>query len=803
MILGEPGIGKSRLLRELKSRLSQEGNVGWAVGRCLSYGREMPYHLLSSLVGSLLDVPDHDDPEAVAKAVEARAEDLLGSEASAASDLAELAGSVDNRQQGDIERRNAYRQALTALIRARATDHDPLVVVCEDVHWADPSSAEVLGDLLRGGHEAGVLMILTSRLDRTSAGWEAIQAARQHLGEALTELPLSPLQQDHARELVSHLLEVEALPDDLRALVLDKAEGNPFFVEEVVRMLIDRGAIEQHGDRWTATQKMLTIDVPDSVEALIASRVDRLPDGARQIARVASVIGRRFADGLLEELLADQGEEAASVHSGLGELEAHGLIRLAGTRPQLEYSFRHALVQEVVYSSLLHRERRELHRQVGEALERGHPDNPGELAAILGHHFDEAGDPRAGGYLMEAGRRALARFANREAFSFFERATRCMTEDADDEVRRDRVEAALGRDRAGLIFVPYGQHLTILGEALPDAEALGDPVLLVKVHLALVRSRLEGGESYETSAELRSSLDEAFRLADTLDDPELRALPAAHMGDVRFYHGDPEGALELWSEAIPALEEAALCVEAAQYASMSSRAHSILGRFGEAERCLASAREFAERSGDPNSLLDVDIFEAWMEADRGDLVRAQEFTTRAIAAADEQGNLACSLLGNLLAGSQQLRLGDPGSAITHLERGSEMAAYCEVGSDLLALGRAWLADARTRLGTPSLHEFDDALAAAREVRNPLNEGQILRQQATVRLLLDDPDWDAAMAEFEAAEALFDKIGARAYLAPTLRDHAAALELAGEPEEAKTRLKNAERLFSEMGIDPTT
>ncbi|MFP3913287.1 MAG: hypothetical protein ACLFWM_00300 [Actinomycetota bacterium] len=365
-----------------------------------------------------------------------------------------------------------------------------------------------------------------------------------------------------------------------------------------------------------------------------------------------------------------------------------------------------------------------------------------------------------------------------------------------------RVEAVLGQDRAGYTFVPYGQSIALLEEALPDAKAVGDPDLLVRTHLALVRSRLETGESYETSAELRASLDEAFRLAAELDDPELRALPAARMGDVRFYHGDFPGALELWREAVPELEEARNPVDAAQYAGMASRALSTLGRFEEAEEWVARARASATESGDPNAMLDIDIFEGWLESDRGNLSAAREFTDRAIRAADETGNLACSLLGNLLAGSQQLRLGDADSARTHLERGGEMAAYCEVGSDLLALGRAWLADARARLGTPSVEDFDEALDAARHVRNPLNEGQILRHRATVRLMLDDPDWEAALADFEAAEAIFEKIGARAHLAPTLRDHGAALELAGRPAEAEAMLQQANQMLEEMGIPVT-
>jgi class 3 adenylate cyclase/tetratricopeptide (TPR) repeat protein len=798
VVLGEPGIGKSRLLRELRARCSQTDGLGWVVGRCLSYGSQMPYHLLTSLIGSLLDAADTEDPELVAQAVEERGRELIGGEAPALKDLAEITGTIEGSDEGDPAKRESYRAALSTLIRTRASNHNPLVIVCEDIHWSDPSSAELLADLIPACHDAPVLLVLTSRLDRTSAGWDIVQSARQNLGEALTEISLGPLGGDDARVLVAHLLAIDALPDELRRLVLEKAEGNPFFVEEVVRMLIEREAIEQRDERWTATQAMASIEVPNTVEALIASRVDRLPDDARRTAREAAVVGRRFPLSLVEEI-EGQDETKDTVHARLGVLETHGLIRLSATQPQLEYTFRHALVHEVVYASLLRSERRRLHSRVGEALERRHADRPAEIAETLGHHFDEAEDPRAVGYLMVAGRRALARFANREAFSYFERALDRLESDDEDSLRI-RVEAALGQDRAGLTFVPYRRHISILEEALPVADSLGDAGLLARLHLGLVRSRLEAGESYETSPPLRASLEAAFELAESLDDPELRARPAAHMGDVRFYHGDFEGAVELWLEAVPALERAGNLALAANYAAMTSRGYSTMGRFHEAEQWLETATDLAERSGDPNAALDAQIFAGWLEADRGNLAKAQEFTRRAVDSADELGNLACSLLANLLAGSQQLRMGEAESAVAHLERGGEMAAYCQVGSDLLALGQAWLADARTRLGTPRMEEFDEALEAARQVHNPLNEGLILRHRATARLLLPEPDWEAALNDFETAIGIFEKTGARSHLAPALRDYGAALELAGMVEESEDMLRRAGRLFEAMGIN---
>lgn len=798
VLVGEPGIGKSRLLRELSAGISDRDEAGWALGRCVSFGQHMPYHLATSLVGALLGADDIDEPDSVIGAVRERGSSLDLDETTM-DDLAELVGSVADGTVGDSARQTAYRLALASLIRARAARNRPLVLICEDVHWSDPSSAELLSELVPGCHDQPVLLILTSRPERSTPGWNVVEAARSSLGDALTEIRLEPLGADDARVLVAHLLEIEDLPESLRSLVLDKAEGNPFFVEEVVRMLIEREAIERREGHWIANETITSLEVPDTIEALIASRVDRLPDPARHTARLASVIGRRFPASLVEEL--DPADEGESFHPQLGVLEAHGLIRLSATRPEIEYAFRHALVQEVVYSSLLKRERRRLHAQVAEALERRHAEHADDIAPVLAHHFEEADDPRALHYLIVAGRRAAARYANREAFEHFDRARRRIPGDDEDSVLL-RLECTLSQNDAGLTFIPTGVHLELLESALADAESLGDATWLLRVHLSLVRILNEAGHAYDDSEQLRHSMDEALRLAQLVEDTELRALPKVLMGDIRMAQAEFEEAYNLWSEAVPELERTGNLVDASLYAGMASRALAYLGRFGEAETWVERCRALAEESGDPNAILDADLFAGWLEGDRGNLEAADEFTRRAIEAADEVGNIACSLMGNMLAGSQQLRMGNHETAVSFLSRGNQLAEYCEIGRDTIALAEAWLAEARTRLGQPSLAELDAALDSTRAVKNPLNEGQILRQRATVRLLLDEVDWDAAIADFEAAEAIFDKIGARPFLAESLRDHGAALDLAGRTQEAEPLLLRAAELFDEMGLSPS-
>jgi predicted ATPase len=171
------------------------------------------------------------------------------------------------------------------------------------VHWADTASTDTLLQLIPSVAGLPVLFILSSRPERTATGWRLMTGARDVFGDALTEIRLEPLSMDDSRTLVSNLLQIDSLPAATRDLVLAKAEGNPFFVEEVVRMLIDRRAIVREGERWVATDLVAGVEIPDTLQGLLLARIDKLPQESRRTLRVASVIGRQFGVTILEHLL--------------------------------------------------------------------------------------------------------------------------------------------------------------------------------------------------------------------------------------------------------------------------------------------------------------------------------------------------------------------------------------------------------------------------------------------------------------------------------------------------------------------
>jgi class 3 adenylate cyclase len=320
LITGEPGMGKTRLISEWKSEVMSESEMPaprWAEGRCLSYGGGLAYHLIADLLYSIIGLPRAASEPETHLALFSQLEDLYG-KAETSTEFQEIypymghllslkleGNALDKVQSLDPQTlQTRYLFALRSLFLA-LTSTRPLVIVLEDLHWADPSSVELLIKLLPTATSAPLLFCLVTRAEHDVPGWKLVTAAREILGGSLTEISLDALSDNDSRQMISNLLEVEALPELTRALILRKSDGNPFFVEEVIRMLIDRGAIVQQNGDWIAGENIEQIEIPDNLQGLLLARIDRLPDDVKNTLRIAAVIGRQFPVKVLEQVLGE------------------------------------------------------------------------------------------------------------------------------------------------------------------------------------------------------------------------------------------------------------------------------------------------------------------------------------------------------------------------------------------------------------------------------------------------------------------------------------------------------------------
>jgi class 3 adenylate cyclase len=322
-VIGEPGIGKSRLLAELRKAAMAAGDATpagstttWIEGRCVSYGRNLPYHLLIDLVRSILGLSFAAEGSGARAALDRAVRDLLGDDPAEVADTAPyLAHLLDLPLRPDEQARVAldpevlqsrYIAATHRLLRGLA-GRGPVIAVCEDLHWADSASIDVARQLMPLAARLPILFVGALRAETDAPGWALIGQARELFGDSLIEVRLEPLSASEGRQLVSNLLEIESLPGHVRDLIMARAEGNPFFVEEVVRMLIERGVIVPEGDRWVATGEIGSVEIPESLHGLLLARIDQLPDIAKRSLRIAAVIGRQFPVRVLERVV----EEAA------------------------------------------------------------------------------------------------------------------------------------------------------------------------------------------------------------------------------------------------------------------------------------------------------------------------------------------------------------------------------------------------------------------------------------------------------------------------------------------------------------
>jgi tetratricopeptide (TPR) repeat protein len=488
-----------------------------------------------------------------------------------------------------------------------------------------------------------------------------------------------------------------------------------------------------------------------------------------------------------------------AIETQLEALQARGLIRLATSRPELEYLFRHWLIQEAAYGSLLRQERRELHRVVGESIEAIFPERSAELAGVLAMHFEQAGNAeRAVGYLIVAGNFALERNALTEAFSAFDRAAALLpavTDGEDAMLRRRRIEVVSGRVRASWSFRPSDELIADLEAILPAAEALGDLGLIAPIHLNLALTRLQSGQPASEPA-VKRSLDRVAEIGDALHDPALRALPLALVGLTQVFGGPIRDGVAKLEEAVPLLERRQDFIGAAFARGALAIGYANLGDFDQAAQAARNATELAA-SGDLIAQLDALIAESMVRSARGDLDEAVPLAQACIARSEETGATACVVASAWVLGDAYQRQGRFEEARQALERGHEVSLVIDRNVWRPTL-QAWLGSTRASLGDPADDgDWAEALATARSIGNRVGEAGILWKRAQADVTHGETD--RALAGFGASAAIAEDLGARPQLARVLRDWGDALRAAGKLDEGDVTLRRALNLFDEMGI----
>ena len=387
-IYGDPGIGKSRLVRELLDRLGDvDPPPRVLVGRCLSYGDGIAYWPLAEILKRVADISDDTRAGEALASLDSLVDDVAGDASPLARGALAFTLGLDDpdgefsRLQPSAVRAELHRVWRTLL--SALAERTPLVVVVDDIHWADPALLDLLEEVAERA-QGPLLVVCPAR--------PSLADVRPTWGggrRSFSSLVLSPLTADASRELVAQLLEVDGLTDSARSRILERAEGNPFFLEEILRQLIDQHWIVEQDGRWRTSDDFGELELPDTVQGVLAARIDLLEANDKRTLQQASVVGRIFWRGAVAALVGDE----AIVDPGLRRLESRELVatRLGSTMAgEEELAFSHILTRDVAYESLPRRDRPAAHARVAAWIETTTGDRQREFAGLLAHHYLEA-----------------------------------------------------------------------------------------------------------------------------------------------------------------------------------------------------------------------------------------------------------------------------------------------------------------------------------------------------------------------------------------------------------------------------
>ncbi len=437
-LTGEPGIGKSRLAAEAVDPYRDRLKV--LVGRSLSYAQGFSYWPIRDLLRDWLGASATTSEARIRFDLKAALHELYGPGDDRYPFLANLLGlqEADRRAAADVRELShdaLHRRSLEVVadLLTRLAAERPLLVVFEDLHWADELTLQAVESLLELTETEALGFAMLYRSERELPSWGVGERARQHYPHRYVEVELRALAGDATLELAQALADAP-LPDTVADLIAQRAGGNPLFVSEALRDLVERGALRRENGGWELAVDPSELEVPALVQGVLQARLDRLDAAGRETVAVAAVIGRRFGMPLLERVLRPETLPAA-----LLELQRLDLIVEERRRPYPEYRFRHGLVQEAAYASLTDADRQELHRRVGVGLEEVAGDErSGSTLGLLARHFSAADDPgRAAEYLIQAGDDARAIYANQEAIRHYRQAREFLARIGDDRRSRE------------------------------------------------------------------------------------------------------------------------------------------------------------------------------------------------------------------------------------------------------------------------------------------------------------------------------------------------------------------------------
>jgi class 3 adenylate cyclase/tetratricopeptide (TPR) repeat protein len=795
-VVGEAGVGKSRLLLEFKKRLSYD-NIIYLEGRCLQYGSTMVYLPVLDILRSYFEIKEGDQELLIKKKMEEKIlqlDEKLRGVLPAFHELLSL--KVQDQAYQKLEPMQKREKAFEAIgdLLVRESQNRPIILVVEDLHWIDKTSEEFLSYLIEWLANCHILLVILYRPEYTHT-WGS-KSYYSQIG--LDQLPTRT-----STELIQSILEKGEMVPELKELILSRAAGNPLFMEELTHSLLENGSIQKKNHQYVLSSKASDIQVPDTIQGIIAARMDRLEDNLKRTMQVASVIGRDFAFRILQTITGMR-EELKSYLLNLQGLE---FIYEKSLFPELEYIFKHALTQEVAYNSLLLKRRTEIHEKIGRAIEELYLERLEEFYEMLAYHYSKSeNSEKAYQYLKLSGDKAMKNYSNSEALRFYEEAFEVLGKMPETEGnKKEQIEVRISMAGPMLYLNwPEGSFENLregvrLSKELGDEKNLAYLQTLTGVYYAWKKGDLLLGIKY---------CENSFKESEKINDIGLMASAGGYLCLLYWWSGKCRSVIDVAPKVIAMLEKTQRQSEAfgrpfnlysvihAWYANCMA----MLGNFRKATVLLEEGLDFGLKIKDPRALAVLELQSGWVHNFRADGKSALAHLQSCIKYCEEaQFPLFGIAQANL--GWSYFLLGDLNSAHKYMEKGLKF--YKATGAEI-DLGLFYWLRGTIDLESGDLenaqNHAEKALKLSQNIHQKWIEGFVWILLGRIAGKADHSQVDKAHEFFLQGIKILDDLKLRALYAPGYYYLGELYADAGQKDKSVETFKTAEKLFREMGMD---
>ena len=778
-IVGEAGEGKSRLIYEFKKRIDLS-EAWYLESQCISYGKNIPYNPVVEILKKSFGISELESQEKIRRALEVnikRFDKRLVGSIPILFKLLSLETGPEPLTISDPEQAKEITFETLRLLILSGSNVKPMIIVVENLQWIDSTSEQFISYIIESVASFPVFLVLTYRV-----GYTHPFGSRSYL----RQISLSRFSDLESKKIIEALVPKHGLPHDFIRLILDKAEGNPLYLEEITKSLLESGTILKDKTGYKLSKNIKEIEIPETIQEIVLARVDRLEEHSKMTIQSASVIGREFT----LKLLARQEELERQSKQYMKELKHLELVREKSLAPDIEYTFKNAVTKDVIYSSLLLKHRKELHRKIAEAIERLYPEKRDDYLEMLAYHYLHSDViDKSIYYLVKAGEKAKSIYANNEAIEYFRKALDLMDQHKVSCVDYKKASCENLGDLYDLIGdYPQAIHHYVEG-------------------MKFVSSLIEKTESMRKIGmicEKKGDLQEALKFYEEAMDqivPKEYPLEAGrismNIGWVHNRNGDYDRAMDFCNRALDLFRQERNDYETALALNNLAVIHEFQGQWNLAEKCNKESIQLMKKVGDQRKLGSFYISLGLLSRKRGKLKKSKNYFKKSSMLMEAIGNTHGIANSSLNLGKVYASEGNLNKAFSNL--GKSLAIFQEMGTksklcqNYIALAEAYVKKSDLAKAKDNCNK---GMEIALEVPYLLDQGKI---HALLGVIEAEENGNSE-EHFTKSGEIFESLGQKYELALVMEQWGQVKISKGQKKKGEKYMKDAKRIFKELGVE---